>query len=68
MGAIEVPGGAEKTLWEFDLPSGQSLGPGLSLAPDGKNVATTMYHSQGDIWLLDGFRAPGGLWPRLWRW
>jgi dipeptidyl aminopeptidase/acylaminoacyl peptidase len=66
--SIEVESGAEKTVAEFDLPPGTSLGADLSIAPDGKSVATTLNHVKGDIWLLEGFRTPGGLLPRLWRW
>jgi Tol biopolymer transport system component len=66
--AIDVPGGAEKTLSEFDLPAGSRLGPGLSLAPDGKTLGTTMNQNKGDIWLLQGFHSPGGILERLRRW
>jgi TolB protein len=68
LAAIDVTGGAEKTLLEFDLPSGSRLGAGLSMAPDGKSVATTLYQTKGDIWLLQGFQSPGGFLKRLWRW
>jgi Tol biopolymer transport system component len=68
LAAIDVPGGAERTLSEFDLPSGSRLGPGLSLAPDGKTLGTTMNQNKGDIWLLQGFRPPGGILDRFWRW
>ncbi len=39
----------------------------LSLAPDGKSLATTVVRHSGDIWILDGFQAPPNLWQRLWR-
>jgi Tol biopolymer transport system component len=66
--SIEVDGGTEKTLSEFDLPPGSSLSYDLSLSPDGKSVAATVNRVQGDIWLLQGVKTPGGLWHRLWRW
>jgi serine/threonine protein kinase len=66
--AMDVRGGAEKTLAEFDLPPGASLGGSLSLSPDGKSLAATLVHVSGDIWLLQGFTTPGGLLRRLWRW
>jgi eukaryotic-like serine/threonine-protein kinase len=39
----------------------------LSLAPDGKSLATTIQRQGGDIWLLEGFAPPASLWQRLWR-
>jgi Tol biopolymer transport system component len=39
----------------------------LSLAPDGKSLATTVVKHTGDIWILDGFQQPPSLWQRLWR-
>lgn len=39
----------------------------LSLAPDGKSLATTVVKHTGDIWILDGFGSPPNLWQRLWR-
>ena len=66
--SIPLEGGEEKTLAEFDLPPGASLRPELSLSPDGKSLAATEIHVSGDIWLLAGFRTPGGLRHRLWRW
>jgi Tol biopolymer transport system component len=38
---------------------------GYSLAPDGKSFATSVFRAKGDIWLLEGFRRPGGFW-RTW--
>ena len=40
---------------------------GLSLAPDGKSLATTIQKATGDIWILDGFQPPPSLWQRLFR-
>jgi hypothetical protein len=37
----------------------------LSLAPDGKSLATTLRKATGDIWLLNGFAPPPTLWQRL---
>jgi serine/threonine protein kinase len=39
----------------------------LSLAPDGKSLATTVVRNTGDIWILDGLQAPLNLFERLWR-
>jgi hypothetical protein len=39
----------------------------LSLSHDGKSLATTVDKHTGDIWILDGFQPPPGLWQRLWR-
>ncbi len=39
----------------------------LSLAPDGKSMATTALRGSGDIWILEGFQLPPNLWQRLWR-
>jgi hypothetical protein len=68
LAAIAAGSGAEKTLVEFDLPAGSTLGAGLSLAPDGRSVTATLSHVKGDIWLLQGFRTPAGLLQRVWRW
>ena len=38
----------------------------LSLAPDGKSLATTVVRHTGDIWILDGFEPPPQLWQLLW--
>jgi hypothetical protein len=37
----------------------------LSLAPDGKSLATSIVKITGDIWILDGFQQPPSLWQRL---
>jgi hypothetical protein len=37
----------------------------LSLAPDGKSLATTIQKPSGDIWILDGFQPPPTLFQRL---
>ncbi len=66
--SIALEGGEEKTLTEFDLPSGSRLRPELSLSPDGKSLVAALNHTAGDIWLLEGFRIPSGLLRRLWRW
>jgi Tol biopolymer transport system component len=66
--SIPLDGGGEKTLTEFDLPPGATLRPDLSLSPDGKSLGSAVNHTSGDIWLLEGFHAPGGLRQRLWRW
>ena len=39
----------------------------LSIAPDGKRVATTIQKPSGDIWILDGFQPPSTLLQRLLR-
>jgi Tol biopolymer transport system component len=68
LAAIDPASGVEKTLSEFDLPPGSALSSGLSVTPDGRSVATTLYQNKGDIWLLQGFRPPGGIFERLRRW
>jgi Tol biopolymer transport system component len=65
---IDVAGGGEKTLSEFDLPPDASFRDGLSLAPDGKSLGTTLYTTRSDLWLLEDFHVPGGILRRLWRW
>ncbi|MDZ4799727.1 MAG: protein kinase [Bryobacteraceae bacterium] len=39
----------------------------FSISPDGKFLAGTVAASEGDIWILEGFRPPpANLWERLW--
>jgi Tol biopolymer transport system component len=66
--AIDAQSGIEKKLSEFERPHGIQLAGPLSLSPDGKSVTATLNHPQGDIWLLQSFKTPGGLLRRLWRW
>jgi hypothetical protein len=64
-------GGAFQTLtnippgWFFNTEALSQVR--LSLAPDGKSLATTLVRHTGDIWTLDGFQEPPNLWQRLWR-
>src|SRR5262249_7953282 len=39
----------------------------LSLARDGRSLATTIQKPSGDIWILDGFQPPRTLFQRLFR-
>ena len=49
--------------WGFNGPLlGSSR---LSLAPDGKSLATTLAKQTGEIWILEGFQEPPSLWQRL---
>jgi Tol biopolymer transport system component len=62
--AIDVASGAETLLVE-DLgalpPTSYPLA-GLSLAPDGKSLLTSVVRLRGDVWLLSGFEPrPSGL-------
>jgi eukaryotic-like serine/threonine-protein kinase len=66
--AIDVASGRETRLLE-DLgavpPSSDPLA-GLSLAPDGKSLLTSIVRLHGDVWLLSGFEArPSGFLARL---
>ena len=40
---------------------------GYSLALDGKSFATSIFRARGDIWLLEGLKAPARLWRALLR-
>jgi serine/threonine protein kinase len=57
---VEIPA-------DWILATGSVASNGLSLAPDGKSLATTLQKFTGDIWILDGFQPPPTLWQRLWR-
>lgn len=39
---------------------------GLSLAPDGKTLATSVLRLRGDLWLLEGWAEPGAPFPFPW--
>jgi Tol biopolymer transport system component len=51
--------------WTFGPPD--LGGERLSLAPDGKSLATTIAKLTGEIWILEGFQEPPTLWQRLMR-
>lgn len=55
---VEIPA-------DWILATGAVASNGLSLAPDGKSLATTLQKLTGDIWILDGFQPPPTLWQRL---
>jgi hypothetical protein len=38
----------------------------LSLSPDSKTILATGYRVDSDIWILDGYEPPRGIWERLW--
>jgi serine/threonine protein kinase len=40
---------------------------GFSLHPNGKSFATSAGKMQRDIWLMEGFQPPAGIWNRFWR-
>jgi Tol biopolymer transport system component len=71
LGKLDWRGGTFQPI--VDVPKGWFLNTNalgqvrLSLAPDGKSLATTVVRNTGDIWILDGFEAPPNLWQRLWR-
>jgi hypothetical protein len=49
-------------------PSSPIAGARLSVSADGKTLAVSTQGGDGDIWILDGFEPPRGLWERLWPW
>jgi hypothetical protein len=71
LGKLDWKGGAFEALtnippgWLFNTEELDQVR--LSLAPDGKSLATTLARHTGDIWILDGFQEPPNLWQRLWR-
>ncbi len=54
---IDAASGAQRTLVADLGPAPASDVPlrGLSLAPDGRSLLTSMYRLRGDLWLLEGF-------------
>ena len=71
LGRLDWRSGAFQPILEIPadwiLATGAVASSGLSLAPDGKSLATTLQKFTGDIWILDGFEPPPTLWQRLWR-
>ena len=66
--AIDVASGRETPVLEDLGAVPPSSGPlaGLSLAPDGKSLLTSIVRMHGDVWLLSGFEPkPSGLLARL---
>ncbi len=56
---IDIKTGKEKLI--LDLGSSYSSIRGFSLAVDGKSFITSVEHSEGDLWILEGFHKPRGL-------
>jgi serine/threonine protein kinase/Tol biopolymer transport system component len=71
LAVIDVASGKEKTISDlgstylFIAPYMGNGSLSLSLSPDGKTLATSVLNYKRDIWMLEGFRAPGGFlsWP-----
>lgn len=62
--AILVRTGNQKVVSDLG-PSPPAMGlmfRGMSMAPDGKSFATSLYRMKGDIWLIEGFLQPGTFW------
>jgi len=64
LGAIDVQTGAEKILADFgtQYTFATNSDPSflLSLSPDGKSLATSVWHARSEIWMLEGFPQPTG--------
>lgn len=43
-------------------------GPRFSRSPDGKSVMAPIETGTSDIWILEGYEPPPGLWRRMFRW
>ena len=51
----------------FRFHSRSGSGRPFSLSPDGKSLAGTVARSEGDIWILEGFKPPPrNFWEKLW--
>jgi hypothetical protein len=60
LAAISVRDGVETKLTDLNLsPDAEVFG--FSLHPDGKRFATAVGTTRRDIWILEGFRQPAGL-------
>jgi Tol biopolymer transport system component len=59
LGAIDAKSGAERTIYEYgpEVRFGTAFNPAfpMSVAPDGKSLATTIVNQRSDIWMLEGF-------------
>jgi Tol biopolymer transport system component len=64
LAAFDVRSGALRRETTLDLPSRATLA-GFSVHPDGHSFATSVVVARHDIWLLRGFRPPGG-WFHAW--
>jgi Tol biopolymer transport system component len=64
--AVDVVTGRVRTLAQDLGPAPPSSMPlrGLSLGPDGRSLLSSIYRLRGDVWLLEGFDAPRGLFER----
>jgi Tol biopolymer transport system component len=68
--SIDVATGAVHKLADYGpdltISGGLPFHTRLSLAPDGKSLATSAVSMKSDLWLLDGYPTPRPWW-RLWR-
>jgi Tol biopolymer transport system component len=51
---------------ELAISGGRQFDTRLSVAPDGKSLATSVVMSKSELWLLEGYPVPGPWW-HLWR-
>ena len=63
---VDVATGAATTIADLGVsPPAMYPFQGLSLAPDGKSVATSLIRLRGDLWLLEGWEKPQSRFPSL---
>jgi Tol biopolymer transport system component len=64
--SIDLAGGAVRTIAEYSgdavISGGAPFQARLSLAPDGKSLATSVVVTRSDLWLLEGFPVPRPWW------
>jgi serine/threonine protein kinase len=66
---VDIRTGRERTLADLgpSLPVNNQM-KGLSLGPDDRTLIASIARMRGDLWLLEGLRAPRGILDRLWNW
>jgi len=69
LSSIDVRTGTAKTIRAFDpgivFGSPPSFGIRASLAADGSSLLTTLFQTRSDLWILEGFDQPRGLFHRF---
>jgi hypothetical protein len=64
LAVMDVASGSERQAHPLAIPRGARV-QGFSLHPNGKSILTSLGTARQDIWMLEGFRLPGGWWRRL---
>jgi len=66
LAVMDVASASERQVRALAIPQDARV-EGFSVHPNGKSILTAIGTARQDIWILEGFRLPGGWWSRLWK-